>query len=124
MSGWMGREYDRGLEGAQLGLEVRIFLSVADTFEALAARRPYREDLTEEEVMGILEKKYRDGVGWELRGGAAGGIFGEKSVCVWRWWRLSATTTSATETREAREETRKEPRRFFFCGVECMGIQA
>lgn len=48
-----GGGYDRGLAASQLPLEARI-LTVSDMFEALASRRPYRQDLTEEEVMDIL----------------------------------------------------------------------
>ncbi len=48
-----GKGYDRGLDASALGTEVRI-LSISDMFEALASRRPYREDLTEEQVMDIL----------------------------------------------------------------------
>lgn len=50
-----GKGYDRGVPGEQLSREARI-LTVADMFEALASRRPYRQDLTEEEVMDILMK--------------------------------------------------------------------
>jgi putative nucleotidyltransferase with HDIG domain len=50
-----GKGYDRGVDASKLSTEVRI-LSVSDMFEALASRRPYRQDLTEGEVMGILEK--------------------------------------------------------------------
>jgi putative nucleotidyltransferase with HDIG domain len=50
-----GKGYDCGLDASQLGVETRI-LSVADMFEALAAKRPYRQDLTEEQVMDILNR--------------------------------------------------------------------
>ena len=48
-----GKGYDCGLDSSQLPTEVRI-LTVADMFEALAAKRPYRQDLSEEQVMDIL----------------------------------------------------------------------
>jgi len=50
-----GKGYDRGLDAAALGTDVRI-LTISDMFEALASRRPYRQDLTEEEVMSILTR--------------------------------------------------------------------
>ena len=48
-----GKGYDRGLDAGALSVEARI-LTISDMFEALASRRPYREDLTEEEVLDIL----------------------------------------------------------------------
>jgi putative nucleotidyltransferase with HDIG domain len=56
-----GKGYDRGLEAAGLSAAVRI-LSIADMFEALASRRPYRQDLTEEQVMDILVKNVGPGL--------------------------------------------------------------
>jgi putative nucleotidyltransferase with HDIG domain len=56
-----GKGYDRGLEATQIPLDVRI-LTVADMFEALASRRPYRQDLTEEQVMDILVKELGAGI--------------------------------------------------------------
>jgi putative nucleotidyltransferase with HDIG domain len=50
-----GKGYDRGLSAEALSTEARI-LTIADMFEALASRRPYRQDLTEEQVMEILVK--------------------------------------------------------------------
>ncbi|HVT82350.1 MAG TPA: HD domain-containing phosphohydrolase [Phycisphaerae bacterium] len=50
-----GKGYDRGLDASNLSTEVRI-LTISDMFEALASRRPYRQDLTEEEVMAILTR--------------------------------------------------------------------
>jgi putative nucleotidyltransferase with HDIG domain len=50
-----GRGYHKGISGSGLGLEVRI-LAVADFYEALAARRPYRQDLTREEAITIIER--------------------------------------------------------------------
>jgi putative nucleotidyltransferase with HDIG domain len=56
-----GKGYDRGLDAPQLCTEVRI-LTISDMFEALAARRPYREDLTEEQVMDILVRNVGTGI--------------------------------------------------------------
>ena len=50
-----GKGYHRGLSGDQLSPFARC-LVVADMFEALTAKRPYREDLSIEKVMGILRK--------------------------------------------------------------------
>jgi putative nucleotidyltransferase with HDIG domain len=51
-----GKGYHRGLDASQLNTPMRI-LAVADVFEALTAKRPYRQDLTEEEVSSIMMKK-------------------------------------------------------------------
>ena len=56
-----GKGYHRGLDAAQLTVPARI-LAVADIYEALTAKRPYRQDLTDEEVSTILKKK----VGWAV----------------------------------------------------------
>jgi HD-GYP domain-containing protein (c-di-GMP phosphodiesterase class II) len=50
-----GKGYHRGLDESQLSQDVRI-LCVSDMYEALAAKRPYRSDLTGEQVMDILKK--------------------------------------------------------------------
>ncbi|HSI35285.1 MAG: HD-GYP domain-containing protein [Phycisphaerae bacterium] len=50
-----GKGYHRGIGGADLGTEARI-LVVADMYEALTAKRPYRRDLSPTEVLAILEK--------------------------------------------------------------------
>jgi len=55
IGGWMAQP---------LSTEVRI-LTISDTFEALASRRPYREDLTEEEVMDILNRSAGTGIDHE-----------------------------------------------------------
>ena len=51
-----GKGYHRGLDASQLDTPARI-LAVADVFEALTAQRPYRKDLTSEEVSTIILKK-------------------------------------------------------------------
>jgi HD-GYP domain-containing protein (c-di-GMP phosphodiesterase class II) len=48
-----GSGYHRGLPGDQLTQSERV-LCVADIYEALAAKRPYRKDLTDGEVFDIL----------------------------------------------------------------------
>lgn len=50
-----GRGYHRGLPGELLPPAVRT-LVVADMYEALAAKRPYRQDLDDGQVMNILDK--------------------------------------------------------------------
>lgn len=56
-----GKGYHRGLEADDITTPARI-LCVSDMYEALAARRPYRQDLTGEEVMTILNKNCPAGV--------------------------------------------------------------
>lgn len=50
-----GKGYHRGLGAEHLSLEARI-LCVADMYEALAAKRPYRQDMSSEQVMEIIGK--------------------------------------------------------------------
>jgi putative nucleotidyltransferase with HDIG domain len=56
-----GKGYHRGLCAEQLSTPARI-LAVADMYEALAAKRPYRQDLEPEEVMTILTKNAGPGI--------------------------------------------------------------
>ena len=56
-----GKGYFRGMGAEQLSLPMRI-LAVSDMYEALAAKRPYRQDLCELEVMQILEKNSPNGI--------------------------------------------------------------
>ncbi|MGA2232640.1 MAG: HD domain-containing phosphohydrolase [Tepidisphaeraceae bacterium] len=56
-----GRGYHRGLTAAELGTSSRILL-VADMYEALSAKRPYRQDLSNEEVMSILQRDVGTGI--------------------------------------------------------------
>ncbi|GAB5496740.1 MAG: HD domain-containing protein [Phycisphaerales bacterium] len=51
-----GSGYGQGLSAAELTLPDRI-LCVADMYEALAAKRPYRKDMTGEEVFDILDRQ-------------------------------------------------------------------
>ena len=50
-----GRGYHRGLRGDQLSPAARV-LVIADMYEALTAKRPYRADLTIDAVLAILRK--------------------------------------------------------------------
>lgn len=50
-----GRGYHRGLPGDQLGQLARV-LAVADVSEALSAKRPYRDGMPLDRVLGILRK--------------------------------------------------------------------
>jgi HD-GYP domain-containing protein (c-di-GMP phosphodiesterase class II) len=50
-----GSGYFRGWEASQLSLEMRI-LTVADIFDALAAKRPYRDAMPLEKVIAIMQK--------------------------------------------------------------------
>lgn len=56
-----GKGYHRGTAGRELCQMTRI-LCVADMYEALAAHRPYRQDMTGEEVMAILRRNTPDGL--------------------------------------------------------------
>ncbi len=55
-----GKGYHRGMSAEHLSIDARI-LGVADMYEALAAKRPYREDLSGEEVMRIIDKQVTNG---------------------------------------------------------------
>ncbi len=50
---WDGKGYPRGLHGEQVPLAARV-VAVADTFDALAHARPYREALTLEESVAEI----------------------------------------------------------------------
>ncbi|SER10317.1 HD-GYP domain-containing protein [Giesbergeria anulus] len=52
---WDGSGYPRGLSGQNIPLSARIF-AVADVFDALSSRRPYKEPLPFEQVMAILHE--------------------------------------------------------------------
>jgi putative nucleotidyltransferase with HDIG domain len=51
-----GTGYWRGLDGSQLSTTARI-LVVADVYDALAARRPYRDALPKEQVLAIMARE-------------------------------------------------------------------
>ncbi|OGB46390.1 MAG: metal-dependent phosphohydrolase [Burkholderiales bacterium RIFCSPLOWO2_12_FULL_65_40] len=52
---WDGSGYPRALAGEAIPLAARIF-AVADVFDALSSRRPYKEPLPPEEVLRILQE--------------------------------------------------------------------
>jgi len=56
-----GAGYHRGLAGDKLSLEVRI-LAVADMYEALAAKRPYRTGRTRDEALTIIDREVGRGL--------------------------------------------------------------
>jgi putative nucleotidyltransferase with HDIG domain len=56
-----GKGYHRGLGADDLPQAARI-LAVADMYEALTAKRPYRQDLSQEQVMDILAKNAGPGI--------------------------------------------------------------
>jgi HD-GYP domain-containing protein (c-di-GMP phosphodiesterase class II) len=56
-----GKGYHLGLDADQLSQGARI-LAVADMYEALTARRPYRQDLSQGQVMEILAKNAGPGI--------------------------------------------------------------
>jgi HD-GYP domain-containing protein (c-di-GMP phosphodiesterase class II) len=53
-----GGGYDHGLRGENIPITARIF-AVADVFDALTSRRPYKGPLTFDETMAILEEGRR-----------------------------------------------------------------
>jgi HD-GYP domain-containing protein (c-di-GMP phosphodiesterase class II) len=52
---WNGTGYPRGLKGEDIPLAARIF-AVADVFDALCSKRPYKEPMSLDAAMAILEK--------------------------------------------------------------------
>jgi HD-GYP domain-containing protein (c-di-GMP phosphodiesterase class II) len=52
---WDGSGYPRGLRGDAIPLPARIF-AVADVFDALCSRRPYKEPLSFEDTMAIMHR--------------------------------------------------------------------
>jgi putative two-component system response regulator len=50
---WDGSGYPRGLAGEEIPLESRI-VAIADVFDALSFKRPYRDPVPEEKVLGII----------------------------------------------------------------------
>lgn len=55
-----GKGYHRGIDASGLSTAARI-LGVADVYEALTAKRPYRQDLTDEAVMDIMTRNVLSG---------------------------------------------------------------
>ena len=52
---WNGSGYPRALSGEQIPLAARIF-AVADVFDALCSKRPYKEPMGFDAAMAILAK--------------------------------------------------------------------
>lgn len=52
---WDGSGYPDGLAGAEIPLAARL-MAVADVYDALIARRPYKEPMTHAQAAGLLEK--------------------------------------------------------------------
>jgi HD-GYP domain-containing protein (c-di-GMP phosphodiesterase class II) len=50
-----GSGYDRGLKGADIPLHARIF-AIADVFDALTSKRPYKEPFSYEKAMSIMQE--------------------------------------------------------------------
>lgn len=55
---WDGTGYPEGLMGADIPLSARL-MAVADVYDALISRRPYKPPMTHEQALGII----RDGAG-------------------------------------------------------------
>jgi HD-GYP domain-containing protein (c-di-GMP phosphodiesterase class II) len=53
---WDGGGYPRGLENKKIPIESRCF-SVADAFDSMVTDRPYRQAMTVEQTLKILEKE-------------------------------------------------------------------
>ena len=52
---WDGQGYPRGLSGTMIPLEARIF-AIADVFDALCSKRPYKEPFSYEQAISILQE--------------------------------------------------------------------
>jgi HD-GYP domain-containing protein (c-di-GMP phosphodiesterase class II) len=52
---WDGSGYPRGIKGEEIPLAARIF-AVADVFDALCSKRPYKEPMALDAAMAILDK--------------------------------------------------------------------
>jgi len=50
-----GTGYPEGMKGSEIPLEARI-VAVADVFDALTARRPYKKAWTNDEAIAMLKK--------------------------------------------------------------------
>ena len=55
MRGVIGKGYPRGLRGGAIPLEARI-VAVADVFDALTSRRPYKDAWTNDEAFATLHR--------------------------------------------------------------------
>jgi putative two-component system response regulator len=52
---WDGSGYPRGLKGEEIPLEGRI-MAIADVYDALVCKRPYKEPFTHEQAVEIIKK--------------------------------------------------------------------
>jgi HD-GYP domain-containing protein (c-di-GMP phosphodiesterase class II) len=52
---WNGSGYPRQLSGASIPLSARIF-AIADVFDALSSKRPYKDPIPFDQVIGVLKK--------------------------------------------------------------------
>ncbi len=52
---WNGKGYPLGLKEEEIPLECRI-LAIADAYDAMTSRRPYREAMSHEEAVAELKK--------------------------------------------------------------------
>jgi len=52
---WDGSGYPHGLKGQEIPLSARL-MTVADVYDALVSKRPYKEPFTHEQAMGIIFK--------------------------------------------------------------------
>ncbi|MDD6036731.1 MAG: response regulator [Lachnospiraceae bacterium] len=53
---WNGKGYPKGLKGEEIPLEARI-LALADVFDALIAKRQYKQGMSLEEARAVMEKE-------------------------------------------------------------------
>jgi putative nucleotidyltransferase with HDIG domain len=53
---WDGTGYPRGLRGRDIPISARIF-SIADVYDAVRSRRPYREPMSREEALNLIEER-------------------------------------------------------------------
>jgi len=76
-----GGGYMRGLKGAEIPLNARIF-AIVDVFDALTSKRPYKEPFSFDKAMGILREgsgKHFDPVLIEAFTGIAGKLYAQVS---------------------------------------------
>ncbi len=53
---WNGKGYPKGLKGEEIPLSARI-MAIADVFDALVSKRCYKEPMTFEEALSVIEKE-------------------------------------------------------------------
>jgi len=102
-----GSGYPKQTTGEAIPVEARIF-AIADVFDALTSRRPYKEPLSFDETMKILESgrgRHFDPRLLELFGGLARGLY---------------DTYAGRDDARLREELRATVNRFFVGGIETL----